>query len=255
MVPVLDGAMGGAAMTEQDRLYAENRRLIEDFNFGERTAAVFDDMLQRSVPFYAEMQRMIGEIAADFTVEGTTLYDLGCSTATSLLALDPMVPKGVRFVGVDSSQEMLQRGREKLVQSGTAMDYELVCADLNKGVPIANASMVIMNLTLQFIRPLYRETLLASIANGTNNNGCLVLIEKVLSKDSILNRFFIKYYYAFKERNGYSRNEISQKREALENVLIPYRLEENIELLLKSGFTQCEPFFKWYNFCGLIAVK
>ncbi len=242
-------------MTEQDRLYTENRRLIEDFNFGEQTAAVFDDMLQRSVPFYDEMQRMIGEIAADFTVEGTTLYDLGCSTCNSLLALDPVVPKGVRFVGVDSSQEMLQRGREKLVQSGTTRDYELVCADLNKGVPISNASMIIMNLTLQFIRPLYRQTLLTAIANGTNKNGCLVLIEKVLSKESILNRFFIKYYYAFKERNGYSRNEISQKREALENVLIPYRLEENIELLLSSGFTQCEPFFKWYNFCGLIAVK
>ena len=222
---------------DEDQLFAQKQRAIKDFNFGEKTAAVFDDMLNRSVPFYPEMQRMIGEIAAEFAVEGSAIYDLGCSTCTSFIALDRLVKQGVRFVGVDSSQAMLDKAREKLTQHGVTREYELQCADLNQPVHIENASLVIMNLTLQFVRPLYREKLIQNIAKGTRKDGCMVLIEKVLSKDSTLNRFFIKYYYAFKQRNGYSDLEISQKREALENVLIPYRVEENMELLTKSGFS------------------
>ncbi len=238
-----------------DRLFADKQPTVKDFNFGKQTAEVFDDMLQRSVPFYAEVQRMIGEMAADFAVPGTNVYDLGCSTCATFAALDPVVAPGVRFIGVDSSPEMLERGREKLAQQRVTHGYELMCADLNAGVPITNASVVIMNLTLQFVRPLYRQKLMRDIANGINKDGCLILVEKVLSKDTMLNRFFIKYYYAFKQRNGYSGLEISQKREALENVLVPYRVEENIELLLHSGFSWSELFFKWYNFCGFVAVK
>ena len=239
----------------EDRIFADKQPVIEDFAFGKKTAEVFDDMLQRSVPFYTEVQRMVGEIAADFAVEGTRLYDLGCSTGTTLLTLDPLVAPGVQFVGVDSSPEMLERAKAKLAQAGVKRDLRLQCADLNNGVEIANASTVIMNLTLQFVRPLYRQKLIATIAKGMRQEGCLVLVEKVLSSHSTLNRFFIKYYYAFKQRNGYSELEISQKREALENVLIPYRVEENVELLLNNGFSQCDVFFKWHNFCGFLALK
>ena len=239
----------------EDQLFANKQPLVKDFTFNKETAQVFDDMLQRSVPFYAEVQRMIGEIAADFATDGTRLYDLGCSTGTTLLALDPLVVPGVRFVGVDSSPEMLERAKAKLLQAGVTRTCDLQCADLNNGVQVANASVVIMNLTLQFVRPLYRQKLITTIANGMRQDGCLILIEKVLSRYSMLNRFFIKYYYAFKQRHGYSDLEISQKREALENVLIPYRIEENMELLLGHGFSQCDIFFKWHNFCGLMALK
>ncbi len=112
-----------------------------------------------------------------------------------------------------------------------------------------------MTLTLQFIRPLYRQKLIAQIAQGMNDQGCLIMVEKVLSRHSLLNRLFIKYYYGFKQRSGYSQLEIAQKREALENVLVPYRTEEDMELVLSNGFSQCEVFFKWYNFCGMVAVK
>ena len=110
-------------------------------------------------------------------------------------------------------------------------------------------------LTLMFIRPLNREKLMASIYSGMNENGCLLLVEKVLGDGSLFNRLFIERYYAYKRRMGYSELEISQKREALENVLIPYRLQENRDLLLKAGFREVEVFFKWYNFAGFVAVK
>jgi tRNA (cmo5U34)-methyltransferase len=127
--------------------------------------------------------------------------------------------------------------------------------DLNSGVEIENASVVVMCLTLQFIRPLYREKLVEEIHRQLNENGCLILIEKVLGEDSLFNRQFIKYCYDFMRRNHYNDLEIAQKREALENVLIPYKLMENRELLLRRGFRYVETFFKWYNFCGMIAVK
>ena len=228
---------------------------VADFAFGEKVASVFDDMLDRSVPFYQEMQRMIAEMAGDFAAEGTNVYDLGCSTGNTLLNLDPQVGKDVRFIGVDYSEEMLKRCRQKLAERGFKRNHELLCADLNQGVRIENASMVLMVLTLQFVRPLYRDTLIKAILQGLNENGCLILVEKVLGEDSIFNRHFIKYYYDLKKRHGYSEMEIAQKREALENVLVPYKLLENREMLLRAGFRYVDVFFKWYNFCGIVAVK
>ena len=239
----------------KDKIFNDKKDLILNFDFGKETADVFDDMLDRSVPFYYEMQRMIGEITADFAEPGTNLYDLGCSTCNTFLSIDKSISQDVTFIGVDSSQEMLEKGREKLMRNGFTRKHELMCLDLNKGVPIINASVVIMNLTLQFVRPLYRQKIIAGIASGLNEGGCLILIEKVLSPHSTLNRLFIKYYYEFKKRNGYSQLEISQKREALENVLVPYHFDENRELLLASGFKGCDLFFRWYNFCGMLALK
>jgi tRNA (cmo5U34)-methyltransferase len=239
----------------KDEVFRDKRGLAEDFNFGEKVASVFDDMLDRSVPFYEETQRMIVEMVADFAVDGTNIYDLGCSTGTTLLNLHRNLGSRVRYIGVDYSEEMLSKCRAKLAENNFEGDYELVRADLNSGVHVENASVILMVLTLQFIRPLYREKLIKNLSSGLNDNGCLILVEKVLGEDSLFNRLFIKYYYEMKKRKGYSEMEISQKREALENVLIPYRLLENRELLLNHGFRYCDVFFKWYNFCGIVAVK
>lgn len=228
---------------------------VTDFKFGKEVAVVFDDMLERSVPFYAEMQRMISEMAVDFAAEGSSVYDLGCSTGTTMLNLDAVLPPQIKFVGVDNSPEMLERCRAKLAASNFDRPHELVCADLNNGVHIQNASLVLMVLTLQFIRPLHRDKLVAKILQGLNENGALILVEKVIGEDSLFNRLFINYYYDLKRKNGYSELEISQKREALENVLVPYKLLENREMLIQAGFRYCDVFFKWYNFCGIIAVK
>lgn len=245
----------GAIVMDKDEIFNKEMELISDFNFGDGVAAVFDDMLDRSVPFYQEIQRMIMEIAADFAVEGTNVYDLGCSTGTTLLNLHECVAENVKFIGIDNSEAMLEKCRLKLQSNCHSRDFDLRCIDLNNGILIDNASVVCMVLTLQFIRPLYRNKLIESIFRGMNENGCLILVEKVIGEDTLLNRLFIKYYYDMKKRKGYSNLEISQKREALENVLIPYRLLENREILLESGFRYCDVFFKWYNFCGMVAVK
>ena len=240
-----------------DQLFSKPLPRVDDFDFGAKTAAVFDDMLDRSVPFYAEIQRMVAELAADFAEPGGIVYDLGCSTGATFLALDGLLRERpeVAFVGLDSSPEMLARARAKLNQKGVRRPCELRLADFNHGVELPDASVVVMLLTLQFVRPLHRESLLGSIFRDLRDKGCVILVEKVLGEHSTFNRLFIEHYYELKRRSGYKDLEIGQKREALENVLIPYRLEENRELLRRAGFREIDVFFKWYNFCGIIASK
>lgn len=240
-----------------DKLFAEHRAKPEDFSFGKETAAVFDDMLDRSVPFYAEQQRMVGELVADFAVNGTSIYDLGCSTANTFLSIATHLTPDidVRFIGMDSSEEMLIKAERKLAHARFPWPYALQLQDLDDGVHIENASVALLILTLQFVRPLNREALIASLQQGLINSGCLILVEKVLGEHSTFNRLFINHYYEMKRRKGYKDIEIAQKREALENVLIPYRLEENKRLLRRVGFSHVDVFFKWYNFCGIIATK
>jgi tRNA (cmo5U34)-methyltransferase len=237
-----------------DRIFADPNRKVTDFSFNAETAEVFEDMLDRSVPGYREIQRMICELASDFAVDGTNIYDLGCSTGTTIRDLDALSQQ-VRFVGVDSSEAMIEKAREAFAASPLHHPYSLACRNLNDGAHVEEASVAVMSLTLQFVRPLYRERVLKDIRSGLHEDGCLILVEKVLGEDSLLNRLFIQHYHDFKQRNGYSEIEIAKKREALENVLLPYRLKENEEMLRQVGFRAVDVFFKWYNFAGILALK
>jgi len=238
-----------------DKVFKEKLPSVDDFKFGDNVVKVFDDMVSRSVPFYDEIQRMITEQVADFATPGSNVVDLGSSTGTTLLGLDSMLSQDINFIGIDDSAEMVAKCKKNFEDAGVTRKYEIRLADLNQGIKLENASVVILCLTLQFIRPLFREELVKSICSQLNDNGCLILIEKVHGEDSLFNRLFIKYYYEMKRRHQYSELEISQKRESLENVLIPYRLSENKTMLKRCGFSSVEVFFKWYNFTGVIAKK
>lgn len=249
-VPAVDEVCDSA----EDRVFAGDRR-PGDFAFNAEVADVFDDMVRRSVPFYDEMQRMTAELAADFAQPGSALFDLGCATGTTMALLHRTVDPSVRFVGLDNAPEMLARARAKLQMVAAARTVELIEADLHALPALEDGSVAVMSLTLQFVRPLHRENVVRRIFGGLRQGGAMILVEKLTVRDSGLNRLFIDHYYGMKRRNGYSDLEIAQKREALENVMIPYRLEENVALLERAGFTEAEVFFRWYNFCGLLAVK
>ena len=245
-----DDRLGG-----KDRVFADAAAPTNDFTFDRSVATVFDDMVSRSVPYYGEIQRMIGDLAADFAEPETTLYDLGCSTATTLMMLDEVVNPAVRFVGVDNSAEMLAKAQAKIDSRKMSRPFQLIEADLHNFAAIEQASVITMVLTLMFIRPLYRQRFVERLYRGLRPGGCLLLVEKLTLGDSSLNRLYINHYYEMKRRNDYSETEIAKKREALENVLIPFRFEENVDLLKSAGFTVVEEWFRWYNFCGVIAVK
>jgi len=242
----------------RDRVFRQTATRSSKFAFNEEVAVVFDDMLLRSIPLYDEQQSMISKIAVKFWISGTDVYDLGCSTATTLLRVCRAIPGPARFIGYDSSIPILERARQKLRDHGLDTTIELRVGDLDgdlTALELCNASVVTLCWTLQFIRPLRRDALVRWIYDGLVDGGVLVVTEKVLTNDSHMNQFFVDLYYDFKRRNGYSESEILRKREALEKVLIPYRAEENVEIFRRNGFDIVEPFFRWYNFSGFLCVK
>ena len=238
-----------------DRVFDQPIEQVSDFAFNREVADVFDNMVSRSVPSYDQIQRMLVELAASFAQPGTNVYDLGCSTGTTIALLKRALPEDIDYVGIDYSDEMLAKCHEKLLRLELADRVRLASADFNQGFDVDNASVVAMILTLMFVRPMNREKLVADIYEGLNEDGCLLLVEKVLGERSQLNRLFIEKYYDYKRRMGYSELEISQKREALENVLIPYTADENRDMLLKAGFREVDIFFRYYNFAAFVAVK
>lgn len=240
---------------ESDNIFMTKLDKSTDFTFDEKVTKVFDNMVVRSVPFYLEVQRMIAELAKDYAKPNTNIYDLGCSTGTTFMSLDKVLDKSICFIGIDNSDEMLNQCRRNLELASINRNLELIASNLNGGIKIDNASVVILSLTLQFIRPSKRTMLLKKVYDQLNKGGCIILFEKVLGENSLFNREFIKYYYDYKRRNNYNEMEIAQKREALENILIPYKLSENTEILEEVGFQCIETFFKWYNFSGIVALK
>lgn len=243
---------------ERDNVFENAGNGASDFQFNRQVAAVFDDMLTRSVPLYSVQQEMLAELGRKFWIPGTRVYDLGCSTATTLIQLAGALDGRAQLVGYDNSHPMIERANLKLREHGLSERVEIRYGDLNGDLAeleFENASVVTLCWTLQFIRPLQRDRLLRWIYEGLVENGVLLVTEKILSNNSDLNRFFIEMYYEFKRRNGYSENEILRKREALENVLIPYRLDENLELFRRNGFEMVEPIFQWYNFAGFLCIK
>ena len=233
-----------------DKVFA--KPIKKQFEFDEEVAAVFDDMLARSVPFYDESQKITEFFVHKNLREDSIVYDLGCSTASLLINISRKLKVDATLVGLDNSDAMLERAKKKC--EAFSADVELENADI-LSYEYKPADIFISNYTLQFIRPLVREELVKKIADSTNKEGIFIFSEKVISHHSKLNKDLIECYYDFKKEQGYSEYEIMQKREALENVLVPYSEEENIKMALNCGFTHCEVVFRWANFATFIAIK
>lgn len=228
------------------------KSITKQFEFDEEVASVFDDMLDRSVPFYKEMLRLTTSFALLNLKENDTVYDLGCSTASTLIELNRNSNFNLKLIGIDNSQAMLDRAQNKCKAYGA--DIEFICGDIHD-INFKTSKVIISNYTLQFIRPLQREKLIKKIYDSLDEDGVFIFSEKVISNDKSLNKQLIDEYYNFKIKQGYSEFEISQKREALENVLIPYTEDENKKMLLDAGFKTCQTLFKWVNFATFIAKK
>lgn len=218
------------------------------FEFNAHVAEVFDDMVSRSVPFYKEVLQMSAELTTDFYQSGTKIYDLGCSTGALARNLkNAFGATPFSYLGIDNSPEMIEKAK-----SGGAGTF--LCSDITD-VNFEPASVFVSNYTFQFLRPLARQTLLRKIYAALKSDGCLLLSEKCLEDSADVSRLFAARHHALKERNGYSKLEIAEKRDALENVLIPFRVSENVDMLREVGFNPVSIFFKCYNFASFLAVK
>jgi len=236
---------------EKDRVFASP--LQKQFEFDETVAAVFDDMLDRSIPYYRESLDLIVRLILSRNREELHLLDLGCSTASLLLELWRGREGPARLRGIDNSPAMIERARKKCEAFG-AKSVELIEADL-LDFPIEGEDVVVANYTLQFIRPLERPTLVRRIYEGLRQEGEFYFSEKVVFEDRRLDKAMIEIYYDYKRRQGYSDYEIAAKREALENVLIPFTIAENIRLCREGGFSRVDTLLQWANFVTFRAVK
>jgi tRNA (cmo5U34)-methyltransferase len=239
----------------KDRLYADARVRVSDFVFDERVARVFPDMINRSVPGYGTIINVIGTLAAQYVRAGSRCYDLGCSLGTATMAIHSAIDaQDVRIIGVDNSQAMLDKAREHLAQCHSDPVIELICADI-RDILVQQASMVVLNFTLQFLPAEARMALLKGIYDGMLPHGLLVISEKIILPNETAQQLFTKMHHGFKKTQGYSELEISQKRSALEDVLIPESLATHVARLKAVGFSTVEVWFQCFNFVSMLAIK
>lgn len=245
---------------ERDNLYADPLARVDQFQFDQAVVRVFPDMIQRSVPGYAETVAMSGIIAARYVQPHTKLYDLGCSLGAVTLAMRHALAtlpaekvEGVEIIGLDNSESMIERAAHYIALDDESIPVSLVCADIST-LPLESMSVSALNYVLQFIPLEKRLDLLTAIAEKTQKGGALILSEK-LTFDQAEDQRQIELHHDFKRANGYSDLEISQKRAAIENVLIPETEATHRRRLLDAGFSEVVRWHQCFNFASFIAIK
>jgi tRNA (cmo5U34)-methyltransferase len=239
----------------KDELYSESMARIADFRFDAQVADVFADMIERSVPGYRSIITMIETLAGHYAQPRSNLYDLGCSLGAATLSMRRGIEaEGCKIIAVDNSEAMTGRCRKAVERDHNQTPVEVICSDIQE-IEILHASVVVLNFTLQFIEPKQRVRLLEKICRGMRPGGVLIVSEKVVFADEHVDGLLTEIHHDFKRAHGYSDLEVSQKRSALEHVLIPETIPTHRERLLRAGFSSCDVWFQCFNFMSMLAVK
>ncbi len=239
----------------RDRIFAEAEADAGSFEFNDEVADVFPDMLRRSIPGYAASIQAIGTLASLYVQPGTKCYDLGCSLGAATLAMRQNIAvPGCEIIAVDLAPAMIERCRKIISGDGSDVDVSLVEDDV-RAISIEQASMVVMNYTLQFLSVEERDAMIGKIYDGLIDGGIFVLSEKVTDEDSKVEELLVEMHREFKRKNAYSDLEISRKRIALEDVLIPESIPAHRARLQKAGFRHVGVWLRHFNFVSIIATK
>jgi tRNA (cmo5U34)-methyltransferase len=229
----------------RDNVYREPRRQLVDFAFDASVAGVFPDMIRRSVPGYETVIPLSGLLAARYLQADSRIYDLGCSLgATTLAVLDQIGATNCEIIAIDNSSAMLERAQQSRTWDSRVTFLQSDVCD----VEICDASVILMNYLLQFVEPDRRLPLLKTIRDGLRPGGALIFSEKIAGDDE-----FDSIHEDFKLANGYSDLEVSQKRSALEKVMVPDTLDGHRERLAAAGFDEVSIWFRCLNWVSLIA--
>jgi len=241
--------------SETDLIFSNKQKQVKDFKFDQQVVEVFPDMISRSVPGYNTIIDTIGRLSQTYVQANTNVYDLGCSLGAATLAMRQSIKApDCKIIGVDSSSAMVERCRIHVNAFKGQTPVEIVEGNILE-TEFSNASMIVLNFTLQFIEPELRQKLLQKIYQGLNKGGLLVLSEKVASDDQLCNELLIDLHHDFKRDNGYSDLEIAQKRTALENVMKTDTLDTQVSRLRSAGFEHITPWFQCFNFNSIVAIK
>ena len=237
-----------------DTLFSHPMGAVEGFTFDQAVADVFPDMIQRSVPGYSTVVTISGVLAQRFSQPGTRLYDLGCSLGATSFAMARNAASNCELIAVDNSAAMLAQLETVIARQSLSIPVTTERADICD-IALNNASVVALNYTLQFVAIEQRQALLEKINRGMVNGGVVILSEKIQFPSDAVNELFVDLHHDFKRANGYSDLEISQKRDAIENVLVPETLAQHRSRLADCGFSRVEVWFQCFNFASLVAFK
>lgn len=238
-----------------DDIYRQQLRNIEDFAFDKNVSAVFEDMIDRSVPGYRTLIANIGPIAKYFLQSDTNCYDLGCSHGAATLSIyNAISDRSIQFLAIDNAPAMIEKCRQNISKQQASASIRTQLSDI-QDIKIENASFVLLNLTLQFVPLEQRQRVIEGIYQGLNKGGACLLTEKVVAADPETDRLLQELHENFKSANDYSQLEISQKRKALENVLLRESIASHQQRFYDAGFTLVTSWFQCMNFVSMIAVK
>lgn len=239
----------------KDVIYSQPQNKVGNFTFDHTVAEVFPDMIQRSVPGYSTIIDNIGSLAKQFAQDDSQIYDLGCSLGAASLSMQRSIEaNNCHITAVDNSDAMVSRCRTHINTFKSRIPVEVICDDI-QNVKIQNASVVVLNFTLQFIAPAKRINVLRNIFKGMRTGGVLILSEKIRHPTELGNSLLVDLHHEFKRQNGYSELEISQKRTALENVMLTDTLTTHDDRLRNAGFSDVITWFSCFNFTSLLAIK
>lgn len=240
---------------ERDRLFSEQLDSVPKFTFDQKVVDVFPDMIKRSVPGYATILHMIGQIAEKYAQPKSACYDIGCSLGAGILAMRHRIrADGAYIVGIDNSEDMISKCAEVIAVDSFDVPVKLFSEDVLQ-TEFQPMSVCVMNFTLQFIAPSERSALLCKIADAMLPGGVLILSEKLHFPNHEHNSLMIELHHNFKRANGYTDLEVAQKRDSIENVLIPETLDMHHQRLRDAGFRSADLWFQCFNFSSLIAFR
>lgn len=240
---------------KKDAIFSNSLEKIVDFKFDDNVANVFPDMIKRSVPGYTYIITIIGMLTELYAQKASNYYDLGCSLGAAALSMRRKIKDTKsKVIAVDNSESMIEKCRLLMETDNCDVPVEVKLGDIREQ-EIENAAVVVLNFTLQFIKPENRDKIIQKIYDGLKPGGILILSEKLVFENEDLNERQIDLYHSFKRLNGYSDLEISQKRTALENVLIPESFEIHKKRIIDAGFSTCDMWFQCFNFSSILAVK
>jgi len=241
--------------THKDELYTKPLTDLPKFKFDQSVVDVFPDMIKRSVPGYSTILSIVGQITSRYSKPSTYCYDLGCSLGAGIWAMRThLSDETIKVIGIDNSESMIARCKEVMATSPSNIEVELICADLDD-ISFKPMSICLLNFTLQFLPLEQRTKLLKNIARAMEPGGALILSEKLAFDDTDHQALMTELHHSFKSSNGYSALEIAQKREAIENVLVPETFNAHHQRLLESGFSRANLCFQCFNFSSIIAIK
>ena len=239
----------------RDRIYETKSSSEGSFEFNDAVADVFPDMLRRSIPGYEASLRAIRALARRYVQPDSHCYDLGCSLGAATLAIrHGIAADGCRIIAIDSAVPMVERCQEIVAKDELQIPVDVVAGDIRE-TEIFNASMIVMNYTLQFLPIGERATLLKKISDGMLPGGVFVLSEKVVDDDPGIEALLVDLHHDFKRRHSYSDLEISRKRAAIENVLVPESIAIHKKRMQDAGFQHVGVWLRYFNFVSLVAIR